>query len=333
LTAAVSTSSPPRGHGLRPFNARRDMGALADLIETAFAQQLDSAGRQMVAGMRILSRLGWLGWLLSRWLLPPAANPIGYVWEEEGRVVGNASLMPVRNYERRWVIANVAVQEGFRRRGIAGQLVEAAIAAARERAARQVILQVDRENQAARDLYHRYGFQTLADRTTWVRPHGLAPMPAVDTAHARPREPGEWHEQLALARRLHPEGLIWPFPTVASLFRPRAMAGWPALNPQSHWVWRTEGRIQGSLSLRPGIEPGLQRLVLVVEPAFRDQAEGALLDCVLEKPVSRRMAYVLDYETGCGETILRERGFEPRRGLLWMGLDLAPQEAIRESSA
>ena len=298
------------------------MGALADLIETAFAEQLDEAGRQMVVGMRILSHLGWLGWLLSRWVLPPAANPIGYVWEEDGRVVGNASLMPVRNYDRRWVIANVAVRESFRRQGIGRQLVQTAVAAVRKRGARQIILQVDRENQPARALYQRFGFKTLADRTTWVRPRGLPPVSPAEAAHARLREPGEWHEQFSLARRLHPEGLIWPFPTVASLFRPRGITEWPALNPYLHWIWRVEGSLQGSLSQRPGVEPGLQRLVLVVEPAVRGLAEGELLDCVLEKPVSRRTAYVLDYETGSAEAILRERGFKPRRQLLWMGLDL-----------
>lgn len=332
MTAAVSTSSAAHGHGLRLFNARRDMGALADLIETAFAEQLDQTGRQMVAGMRLLSRLGWLGWLLSRWVLPPAAHPVGYVWEEDGRVVGNASLMPVRNYDQRWVMANVAVRSGYRRRGIAGQLVQASIGTARQRGAREIILQVDRDNQVARTLYEHFGFKLLADRTTWYRPRGLQPAAAVEPSRAGLREPGEWHAQYTLARRLHPEGLIWPFPTVASLFRPRGVTGWSAGSASVHWVWRAQGEVQATLFLRPGAEPGLQRLVLVVDPAVRGLAEGELLDCALGGSASRRAALILDYPTGCAEAILCERGFEPRRELLWMGLELSPDSQRREVS-
>jgi ribosomal protein S18 acetylase RimI-like enzyme len=323
LTAAVSADSRPRDHGLRAFDGRRDLGALADLIETSFAEQLDQAGRQMVAGMRLFSRLGWLGWLLSRWLLPPAANPIGFVWEQDGQVVGNASLMPVRNYSRRWVMANVAVQPRYRRHGIGRRLVGAAIEAARERGARQVILQVDQENQAAQALYNQFGFKLLADRSTWFRPRGLAPTHTIEGSQVRSREDDEWRDQFELASRLHPEGLIWPFPTVTSIFRPRGLAGWTGAASHLHWVWRTAEGLEASLSLRPGVEPGIQRLVMVTSPAVRGLAEGPLLDRILARPASRRTAFVIDYPTGAAGSAFSERGFFERRQLRWMGLDLA----------
>ena len=330
MTAAVSAGSHSRDHGLRPFDARHDLGALADLIETSFAEQLDQAGRQMVAGMRLLSRLGWLGWLLSRWLLPPAANPIGYVWEQDGQVVGNASLMPVRNYGRRWVMANVAVQPRYRRHGIGSRLVGAAIETARERGARQVILQVDQENQAAQSMYGQFGFKLLTDRSTWFRPRGLAPTHTTEDTRARVREDDEWQDQFTLASRLHPEGLIWPFPTVASIFRPRGLAGWTGAASYLHWVWRTAENLEASLSLRPGVEPGIQRLVLVASPAARDLAEGALLDCVLARPASKRTAFVIDYPTGVAGPAFSERGFIERRQLRWMGLELTPPSKRHE---
>jgi ribosomal protein S18 acetylase RimI-like enzyme len=308
------------------------MGALADLIATAFAEQLDHTGRQMVAGMRLLSRLGWLGWLLGRWLLPPAANPLGFVWEQDGRIVGNASLMPVRNYEKRWVMANVAVHPQYRRQGIAGHLVRASIDAAREKGARELALQVDRDNEVAHAMYQQFGFRLLSDRTTWYRPRGLQPAKPPVTDRVGLRQPGEWQAQFALARRLHPEGLIWPFPTVASLFRP-AGAGWLTAGPYSHWLWRANGRVEGSLSLRPGVEPGLQRMLLVVDPAVSELAEPVLVDCALSRSASRRSAFVLDYMTGVIEDDLRLRGFELRRRLLWMGLNLSSGPTHRENQA
>ena len=323
MTAAVSTGSPASDHGLRPFDARRDMGALADLIETAFAEQLDPAGRQMVAGMRLLARFGWFGAFLGRWLLPPAAKPTGVVWQEGGRVVGNASLMPVRNYSQRWVMANVAVLPAYRQRGIAGQLVRAAIETARARGALQVILQVDRNNEAACTLYRHFNFGLLSDRTTWTRRRGLFRLGTAGCGRAEPRQPEAWRQQFALAHRLHPEGLIWPFPTVSSMFRPQTLPVWSAGSGTRHWVWRRSGELLGSLSLRPGVEPGLTRLVMFVASQARGEAEAELLDCALDA-AGRSRAMILDYPTGEAVDALRQRGFEQRRQLLWMGLELKP---------
>src|SRR5512134_3714944 len=107
-TATAAPRALP-GDGMRLVDPRRDLSGLADVIESAFADSLDLAGRRMADEMRRYGRLGWLGWLLGRFLLPPAAYPKGYVWIEDGHLVGNASLMPVQGAADRWVLANVAV--------------------------------------------------------------------------------------------------------------------------------------------------------------------------------------------------------------------------------
>src|SRR3972149_2177395 len=89
-------------HGGRcPVGVTRALLPLADLLELVFGPDLDSAGRQLVRDMRALGRFGWLGGVLSRLILPPAAAPRGYVWEEAGRIVGNASLLPVAGHAER----------------------------------------------------------------------------------------------------------------------------------------------------------------------------------------------------------------------------------------
>ncbi|TFH35852.1 MAG: GNAT family N-acetyltransferase, partial [Anaerolineales bacterium] len=209
MTAAVTAGRSAQGKGLRPFDSRRDLSALADLIEVGFSGSLDRSGRRMVHGLRTLGRLGWLGGALSRWILPPAANPQGFVWEENGRVLGNASLLPVTDFPQRWVMANVAVFPEQRRRGIARSLVTASIEDAQSRGAREIILQVDQGNQAAHQLYQSLGFDGSPSRTTWVgRVPSEEPTPALTTP-VRQRRASEWRWQWELARKLHPEGLVW----------------------------------------------------------------------------------------------------------------------------
>ena len=70
--ARPSQSSP----GLRTIDPRRDMGQVADLIEITFRGDLDGTGQRMVREMRTLGRIGWIGFALSRLLLPPVASTL-----------------------------------------------------------------------------------------------------------------------------------------------------------------------------------------------------------------------------------------------------------------
>ena len=118
MTAAALRRPVPE-RGLRPVDPRGDMRGMADLIEVAFAERLDESGRRMVRSMRAFGKWGWPGWALGHLFLPPAAYPEGYVWIEDERLVGNASLMRADLGSKRWVLINVAVAPGWRRRGIA----------------------------------------------------------------------------------------------------------------------------------------------------------------------------------------------------------------------
>ncbi|MCH8337810.1 MAG: hypothetical protein IH858_03040, partial [Chloroflexi bacterium] len=70
MTAGILAGASNASLGLRPIDPQRDMGQVADLIEMAFSGDLDRTGRRMVREMRTLGRMGWVGWALSRVLLP-----------------------------------------------------------------------------------------------------------------------------------------------------------------------------------------------------------------------------------------------------------------------
>ena len=91
---SLSLQHTPAASGLRPVNLRTDLVPLADLIEIAFADTMDSSGRAAVREMRTLSRLGpGLSVLLGMNDLAQGVG-LGFVWIEDGRLVGNTSVYP-----------------------------------------------------------------------------------------------------------------------------------------------------------------------------------------------------------------------------------------------
>ena len=73
------------------------------------------------------SRAGPLLWFLSRTSYEFHDAFGGYVWVEEGRVVGNVTLNRLTPAGNRWQISNVAVAMPYRHQGIARQLMELAL--------------------------------------------------------------------------------------------------------------------------------------------------------------------------------------------------------------
>jgi ribosomal protein S18 acetylase RimI-like enzyme len=94
-----------------------------------------------------------------------------FVAEQNGRVVGYvfAALEPLSWKELRGpagFIHDVAVDEGARRRGVATQLLQTAIAWLREHGAPRVILWSAAPNEAAQALFRRLGFrETMVEMT------------------------------------------------------------------------------------------------------------------------------------------------------------------------
>ena len=72
---------------LRQFDAQRDLGPVADLIELCFAETLDPDGRRYLERMRSLAAhprpLLWVN-SAAEWNSTPL---FGYVWQEDNRVV------------------------------------------------------------------------------------------------------------------------------------------------------------------------------------------------------------------------------------------------------
>ncbi len=156
-----------RSSGLRSVDPPRDLRAIVDLIEIGFRNELDPHGQKMLKQMQRVARH-------SLWFNPFTHTPLeptGFVWLEDGYIVGNLSLrrgLPSRN--QGWLIGNVVVHPQYRGRRIGYALVQAALDDAAKHGARWVGLEVRQSNTAAYSLYEQFGFQKVGITQHLLRP-------------------------------------------------------------------------------------------------------------------------------------------------------------------
>lgn len=283
-------------HGIRPVNLQTDLAPLADLIELVFANAMDDSGRAAIREMRYLSRMGAGLNLLSRINELALGINNGYVWIENGRLVGNVSIYPANlpvGLPSAWIIANVAVHPDYQRRGIARQLMYAAMELIQRKGSQQAILQVDVDNTAAIPLYDSLGFIRERAFTTWVRDSSLQIPSQPDTRDVfiTRRRPHEWQQELQLAQLLRPQaagGLGWLKPTVKSQFHTpiwRQISNWFMMNSIERLIIRSEEErtIRASLWLESSFGSRSIRLTLLTHPDDQGLYDRALLHTVLRR--------------------------------------------------
>jgi ribosomal protein S18 acetylase RimI-like enzyme len=147
--------------GIRAFDLGRDLRPVAELIADAFTHELDPRGQAALREMRIMSHLSGLIRVLSRGTGDFDDVFNGYVWLEEGKIVGNITVQRADKYGNRWQIANVAVAPNYRGRGIARRLMTRALEHIAEAEGRWAVLQVYDHNTVARALYANLGFEEV----------------------------------------------------------------------------------------------------------------------------------------------------------------------------
>ena len=193
---------------------------MAQLLKTVFSDELDSAGQQAFRGAAVSSKPPIF------WRLDPVFSRFtpGFVWEEDGRIVGNVTLLPTSS-SHRFIIANVAIYPDYRRRGIARALMEVAQKEAQKRGASEIRLQVARNNAAARSLYDSLSYSTLGTLTTWNllgsrsrRPH-FESIPISDGIEVNQLPRSRWRDAYQLDRMTRQADLYWPGPLASDDYR------------------------------------------------------------------------------------------------------------------
>lgn len=321
--------------GLRPIEPGRDLGKVANLIQTAFADDLDRSGQSMLREMRTLSRLGPLLWWFDQ--SNPALNDLlsGFVWVEDGQVVGNVTVSQASPASQRWVISNVAVAPEYRGRGIGRMLMQAALDSIRASHGRYVTLQVRDDNAAALHLYRALGFREVFG-TAYLRldrvPGDISLPPSAPGIHFRWLSSADTHQAYQLARLAIPEAVQAEQPIrstrYAVSFETRLGDWLKALvgsGPALRLVAVSHDQMQALLIAEPTAWRPEGYISLVVHPSCRGLVEQHLIARALRhlRRWSQHVA-VARHPTYHPEGIqaFDSFGFRKERTLLWMRCEL-----------
>jgi GNAT superfamily N-acetyltransferase len=330
--------------GVHPVDFKRDLAALADLIELAFADSMDSSGRAAIREMRMLSKMGAGARLFSGLNDFLSGITPGYVWFEDGRLVGNVSVYPAnlpREFPPTWIIANVATHPAYRGRGIARRLMLTALDAiaghgrryARASGGRAAaILQVERDNHPARRLYEALGFVEEGTFTHWRRPPlARSPQPLENPPHISHPRRGEWREEYALAVRARPPLepgrpplISWLRPLHPDLFQPslrRWLDDLVNLRSRERLLIRSrdELTIEAELWIESAVASDSVSLTLLSSPDYRGLYDEALLNTAVRR-FGVRAALAIDHpaDDEVAAALLRRYSFNPVRTLVVM---------------
>jgi GNAT superfamily N-acetyltransferase len=325
VAARLSSQSRPQ-NGPRPLNLARDIRPVLELLDLVFGPTLDAEGRRILNDNLSLSNQPAFMLRLSQ-----AATGLapGFVWEENGRIVGNVSLLAGKQ-NGRYLVANVAVHPAFRRRGIARVLMEEVIEHIQAQDGRKIMLQVQSDNKSAIQLYESLGFETLGSQTIWdltsareVIPFAAAPAPFIRSLHGN-----EWRAALALDHAcVHPE-LHWPEPLPFDAYRTglwRQITNF--INGRQVEIWATADNNNKLIGLAT-IETEWGRpheLTLRVSPPWHGQLEEHLLAKLLRRlGYLRRTNAQIEHPADDKLTnkLLLQAGFRARRTLTVMKLTL-----------
>lgn len=304
---------------LRPLNVFRDLHGVARLIQTCF--DLDADGMHIVMNMHQMAENPRA---LHRMMRTPSLATIpllGYVWEEDGHIVGNVSLLNVSHgRQRQWLIANVAVAPAFRRQGIARQLVQAALDLAHRKRVRTVWLQVKQENTGAQALYRSLGFRTLAVRTTWLRARRATPLTRPEGVQVRPRRRADWPSQRVWLERLYPPQVRWYFGWQPTDFQPSLLGAlrrlWLGERAVRHWAAHIGEQTTALLTWQPTTRSA-DHLWLAAPPSMDAPVLRALVWAV-ERALPFPRGLRLNLPAGYCNEILQAAGFTVAETLCWM---------------
>jgi GNAT superfamily N-acetyltransferase len=319
-------SRPSNTAHIRPMAMNRDLRIVADLIESSFALQNDVDGQAFLKQMRQAAKVSGLFNEAEFWPAPVSITPPGFVWDEDGMILGNVSIIPFNHHGQRVnLIANVAVMPAHRRKGIARALTQHAIAYLHKQQQSDIWLQVNQNNSGALDLYRGLGFLEQCCRSTWHRASDRKPKVA-DFNPANPilrkRRRDEWNLQQKLLERIYPDNIIWHYPVWMADFSPQVWWNperWGSALKLRHWTLQVGDAAAGFITWQR-TDSFADTLWLAPDPNLE---QGSIISGLLNSlplQVGRSKPVAVDLPCGSCNVELTNANFSLFRSLVWMKL-------------
>ncbi len=313
---------------IRPIVLRKDLLEIADLIDLCFSENMDAEGRDYLRHIRQIAR-GLGGFLVEGTTPENSQLPFhGYLWEENGRIIGNLTLIQVRKVDRyTYLIANVAVHPDWRGRGIGTQLTERAIAHVREHGGRKIHLQVRSDNPTAIHIYRELGFEETARRTTWVwNPEMKSITERGGEIQVAKRRKDEWSEQKEWLRRIYPWSLTWNLPFNMERIKPGFWHFLEVLLEGGYlkgWSAYQGGKDIGTAVWESGAS-GSDYVWIGSVPEWENEVIHALLPVVLRN-INQPQRISINYPEGQAREAFIRSGMKEELTLIWMAENISPE--------
>lgn len=322
---------PPPGE-MRRMDPARDLNAVANLMEDAFELKQDPEGHIIIENMRQHARLlartdsGFLDRMIAR-----ASWADGYVWDDEGQIVGNITLIPhMDGLKRVIMIANVSVREDYRQLGIARKLTQDGLQHCHKAGIREIYLQVKHANQAAIKLYLSMGFETLHSVSLWRLRPSAELLRFEENAlgyKISPRKLSDWQKQKAWLAQAYPKRTRWYAGLSFCALSPATWLNpfsWPQAMELTHFALRQKGELKGLLTWQSRLDQ-VDHLVLALPPNLEKEDENQRAQVLLSDFVNRywRQNKVnLEFPMGRATQGIQDAGFVLAHDLDWMALKL-----------
>jgi hypothetical protein len=259
----------------------------------------------------------------------------GFVWEEDGQIVGNLTLLG-SEVPGRYLIANVAVHPDFRRRGIARGILQEALDHIVDQGGRTVMLQVESDNDPAITLYLTSGFHLVGTMKRWQTSSTnlrYVPIQADTVGQVRSIGRRDWRAAYHLDRAIvHPD-LNWPVPPTPDFYKTGILRSIvDLLSGRKFNAWITELRtgtsskqkLIGLISISS--EWGRPTWLRIrVDPTWQEEVEPRLMNNAIKylkrnRSGTVRISHPADDQLA--NQMLTEANFRIQRSLTIMTLDL-----------
>jgi ribosomal protein S18 acetylase RimI-like enzyme len=322
----MSIKSQPLDRRIRAIDLRKDLAKIANLVELSFSDHMDAEGRDYLHHMRLTSRNVF--YLQYAGTSPETSSyPFhGYVWEENGEILGNLTLIYLRRRDKNvYFIANVAVHPDHRGMGIARQLTERALRHVVEHNGSSVYLQVREDNPVAQHIYTTAGFQEVARRTTWRFD------PSIKRSRIPSRLPGvshtrqsDWEQQKTWLLDIYPPSISWNLSFHMGHLEPGFFSWIQRLAngvDVRGWALHNGNRLQGTLNWERGAFQ-TDNLWLASTPLWEEEVISTLIPYARHHIGKPARAY-LNYPAGRSRDAFLAAGMQEHLTLIWMEKPIA----------